>query len=72
MLTAPQLLNRREVAALFGVAPRTITRWATSGRLTPLRTPGGHFRFRADEVDALRTGAGTGEGCPPAGEGGDT
>ena len=50
---APQLLAPREVAALFRVDPKTVTRWAEQGRLTTVRTLGGHRRFRADEVYAL-------------------
>jgi excisionase family DNA binding protein len=49
----PQLLAPREVAALFRVDPKTVTRWAEQGRLTTVRTLGGHRRFRADEVYAL-------------------
>jgi excisionase family DNA binding protein len=40
-----ELLRPREVAALFGVRPTTIARWAREGKLTPLRTPGGHRRY---------------------------
>lgn len=39
-----------EVADMFGVDPRTVTRWANAGKLHPLRTPGGHRRYRAAEV----------------------
>jgi excisionase family DNA binding protein len=39
------LLRPREVAAIFGVRAATIARWARDGRLTPLRTPGGHRRY---------------------------
>ena len=49
----PQLLAPREVAALFRVDRKTVTRWAEQGRLTTVRTLGGHRRFRADEVYAL-------------------
>jgi excisionase family DNA binding protein len=41
------LLTPREVAELFGVRTTTIVRWAREGTLTPLRTPGGHRRYRA-------------------------
>jgi hypothetical protein len=34
------VLRPREVAALFGVRPSTIARWAREGKLTPLLTPG--------------------------------
>jgi excisionase family DNA binding protein len=40
-----ELLRPREVAALFGVRPTTIARWAREGKLTPLYTPGGHRRY---------------------------
>lgn len=42
-----------EVARLFGVDVKTVTRWAKAGKLTATRTIGGHRRYRADEVDAL-------------------
>jgi excisionase family DNA binding protein len=45
-----QLLRPREVAALFGVRPATIARWAREGRLTPIRTPGGHRRYVRSSV----------------------
>ena len=47
------LLTPAEVAMLFRVSPKTVTRWARSGKLTALRTLGGHRRFRAVEVKAL-------------------
>lgn len=51
------LLTPGEVAALFRVDPKTVTRWAVAGKLTAIRTPGGHRRFREDEVRALLTGS---------------
>ncbi|EWC63449.1 excisionase/Xis, DNA-binding [Actinokineospora spheciospongiae] len=42
-----------EVAALFRVDPKTVTRWATAGRIGSIRTPGGHRRFRESEVRTL-------------------
>lgn len=47
------LLTPAEVAALFRVDPKTVTRWAVAGKLTSLRTLGGHRRYRAGEVYAL-------------------
>jgi excisionase family DNA binding protein len=41
------------VAALFRVDPKTVTRWAAAGRISSIRTPGGHRRFRESEVRAL-------------------
>jgi excisionase family DNA binding protein len=43
-----------EAAALFGVDPKTVTRWANTGRLSSIRTLGGHRRFPQSEVLALR------------------
>jgi excisionase family DNA binding protein len=49
-------LTPGEVAALFRVDPKTVTRWAASGRIGSIKTPGGHRRFRALEVRALLEG----------------
>ena len=53
------LLTPAEVAALFRVDPKTVTRWAKAGKLTSLRTLGGHRRYRESEVRSLlgRTGS---------------
>ena len=51
--TSEVLLTPSEVAALFRVDPKTVTRWAKAGKLTSIRTLGGHRRYRADEVYAL-------------------
>jgi excisionase family DNA binding protein len=51
-----RLLTPGEVAALFRVDPKTVTRWAAAGRIGSIRTPGGHRRFRESEVRALLTG----------------
>lgn len=58
--TAPgreRLLTPGEVATLFRVDPKTVTRWASAGRIGSIRTPGGHRRFRESEVRALLRGA---------------
>ena len=47
------LLTPAEVASLFRVDPKTVTRWAKAGKLTAIRTLGGHRRYRASEVNAL-------------------
>ena len=48
-----QLLTPGEVARLFRVDPKTVTRWAMEGKLTCIRTLGGHRRYKSDEVYAL-------------------
>jgi excisionase family DNA binding protein len=50
---AERLLTPAEVAAMFRVDPKTVTRWARDGRLTVVRTLGGHRRYRETEVLAL-------------------
>jgi excisionase family DNA binding protein len=47
------LMTPAEVAALFRVDPKTVTRWAVVGKLAPIRTLGGHRRYRASEVMQL-------------------
>jgi excisionase family DNA binding protein len=42
-----------EVAALFRVDPKTVTRWAEAGKMTAVRTLGGHRRYRREEVQNL-------------------
>ncbi|MGH2811879.1 MAG: BldC family transcriptional regulator [Actinomycetota bacterium] len=49
------LLTPGEVAAMFRVDPKTVTRWAKAGMLTSIRTLGGHRRYREAEVKALLT-----------------
>lgn len=56
METRERLLTPGEVANLFRVDPKTVTRWAAAGRIGSIRTPGGHRRFRESEVRALLTG----------------
>ena len=47
------LLTPAEVASLFRVDPKTVTRWAKSGKLISIRTLGGHRRYKESEVKAL-------------------
>ncbi len=66
-LNGDELLTPAEVASLFRVDPKTVTRWAKAGKLTSIRTLGGHRRFRAEEVYSLlhrTTGARPAEAPP--------
>ena len=60
MSTEPQDLNElltpSEVAEMFRVNPKTVTRWARAGRISAVRTLGGHRRFRASEIRKLLEG----------------
>lgn len=51
-----ELLTPSEVAVLFRVDPKTVTRWAQAGRISSIRTIGGHRRFRASEVQRFLEG----------------
>jgi len=44
------LLTPSEVAKMFRVNPKTVTRWARAGKISAIRTLGGHRRFRAREI----------------------
>ena len=50
------LLTPAEVAAMFRVDPKTVTRWAKAGKLSSIRTLGGHRRYRESEVRELLSG----------------
>ena len=45
-----ELLTPAEVAVMFRVNPKTVTRWARAGKISAVRTLGGHRRFHADEI----------------------
>ena len=53
---ADRLMTPAEVAVAFKVDPKTVSRWAKQGRLSCIRTLGGHRRFRAAEVEARLRG----------------
>ena len=47
-----ELLSPSEVAAVFSVDPKTVSRWAAAGKLEHVRTLGGHRRFAVRAVRA--------------------
>jgi excisionase family DNA binding protein len=48
-----RLLKPGEVASLFRVDTKTLRGWANAGKITAVRTRGGHRRYRESEVRAL-------------------
>lgn len=56
LLDGDRLLTPGEVAAVFRVDPKTVTRWAARGRIAAIRTVGGHRRFRESDVRRLLEG----------------
>ena len=61
-----RLLTPGEVASLFRVDPKTVTRWASAGRIGSIRTPGGHRRFRESEVRNMLADLTSEATAPPA------
>ncbi|MBD9697992.1 BldC family transcriptional regulator [Sanguibacter sp. A247] len=58
------LLTPAEVASLFRVDPKTVTRWAKAGKISAIRTLGGHRRYREAEVLALLSAGSSEAGTP--------
>ena len=52
-----RLLTPAEIASIFRVDPKTVTRWAKAGKLSSIRTLGGHRRYRESEIRALIDGS---------------
>lgn len=68
-----RLIGTREVARMFAVSERTVVYWASRGKLTAVRTLGGHYRFRREDIEAVTQKAPTADarqedkaqdGCP--------
>ncbi|WP_024286001.1 BldC family transcriptional regulator [Cellulomonas sp. KRMCY2] len=55
-ISSEALLTPSEVAELFRVDPKTVTRWAKAGKITSIRTLGGHRRYREAEIRGLLGG----------------
>lgn len=54
----PELMTPGEVASVFRVDPKTVTRWANTGRISSFKTPGGHRRYPRADVERLLRKAG--------------
>lgn len=48
-----QILTAGDVAEMFKVSVVTVGNWASAGKLRCFRTPGGHRRFRVEDVEAF-------------------
>lgn len=42
-----------EVAGMFRVDRRTVTRWAQAGQLPSVQTPGGQYRYERAEIERI-------------------
>ena len=47
-------MTTKQVAEVFGVTISTVKRWADEGKLPSFRTPGGHYRFRPDDIESIK------------------
>lgn len=55
-MTEPeQLLTPGEVARILRVDPKTVTRWARTGKLSAVTLPSGHRRYRESEIRMICT-----------------
>jgi excisionase family DNA binding protein len=48
-----ELLTPAEVATMLRVTSKTVTRWAKTGKVSSVRTLGGHRRFHRREIEDL-------------------
>jgi excisionase family DNA binding protein len=53
MMSMEKLLTTNQLAKLLNVWPETLRRWEREGKLKPLRTPGGHRRYKESQIMAL-------------------
>jgi excisionase family DNA binding protein len=53
-MTIQRTFSTREVAQMWNVSESTIKRWADSGELCCLRTPGGHRRFHLEDISGFQ------------------
>lgn len=48
-----KLLTISQAAEILQVTAETLRRWDKAGKLTAIRLPGGHRRYRQSEIEAL-------------------
>ena len=53
MPASPAWLTASQAARRLHVSAKTVSRWATQGRLAHRRTLGGHRRYDPELIDAL-------------------
>ena len=53
LTTGDEWLTLTEVAERLGIHPTTLRRWANSGKIPVMVTPGGHRRFKQSDIDAF-------------------
>lgn len=48
-----RLMSSGDVAKMFRVDPKTVTRWAKQGKIKSVKTPGGHRRYFESDIMSL-------------------
>lgn len=48
-----ELLRPKDIRQLFGLSHVTLWQWEKEGKIKPVKTPGGHRRYRLSDVEAL-------------------
>ena len=56
----PDWLTLGQAARFLGVAQSTIRKWSDDGRVRAFYTPGGHRRFRREDLESFVDGSGPG------------
>jgi excisionase family DNA binding protein len=56
MSETKELMTPSEVAKVLRVDGKTVTRWAERGLIRAIKTPGGHVRLYAADVEAIVNG----------------
>lgn len=59
VLSDDDLITPSEVASMFRVDPKTVTRWAAAKKVPHIRTLGGHTRYRYGTMKELLSGGKT-------------
>lgn len=49
-------LTAEQVAERFEITAETARAWARTGKVPAIRTPGGHYRFRREDIEAIERG----------------
>lgn len=48
-------LTPKQVYKQYGFHPKTLSLWAEDGKITCIRSPGGHRRYLAESLDAIKS-----------------
>lgn len=53
MTQEPSVLTAPQVAARLQVTAETVRDWARSGKVPAITLPGGQYRFRREDIEAI-------------------